>query len=204
MPTRVPAVPRGRGPGRRGVGGAHAPPTRRLGACRLTNCFLILRNLRTAAAGMKVGEVGRRRAGRRRRGLCTALGERLLGLFRRGASSRPARPRRPRRGGGPSQPAARGEGREARRRARRRPGRAGPRPRPGRLVGGPSRSEEDLDRDRSESETARCSDAGDDRADQCSALASPWTESQCVGSLLSCRRMGTRTKSFSQTEPSFR
>ena len=46
----------------------------------------------------------------------------------------------------------------------------------------------DLDRDRSEArepetETARCSIEGDDRADQCSALASPWTESQCVGSL---------------------
>ena len=47
---------------------------------------------------------------------------------------------------------------------------------------------DDLDRDRSEprepdTETARCSVDGDDRADQCSALASPWTESQCVGSL---------------------
>ena len=47
---------------------------------------------------------------------------------------------------------------------------------------------DDLDRDRSdprlpETETARCSTEGDDRADQCSALASPWTESQCVGSL---------------------
>ena len=46
----------------------------------------------------------------------------------------------------------------------------------------------DLDRDRSEprepeTETARCCISGDDRADQCSALASPWTESQCVGSL---------------------
>ena len=46
----------------------------------------------------------------------------------------------------------------------------------------------DLDRDRSEArepetETARCSIEGDDRADQCSALASPCTESQCVGSL---------------------
>ena len=46
----------------------------------------------------------------------------------------------------------------------------------------------DLDRDRSEprepeTETARCSIEGDDRADQCSALASPCTESQCVGSL---------------------
>ena len=44
------------------------------------------------------------------------------------------------------------------------------------------RSEDDFERDRSESETARCSVDGDDRADQCSALASPWTESQCVGS----------------------
>ena len=47
---------------------------------------------------------------------------------------------------------------------------------------------DDLDRDRSEprdpeTETARCSVEGDDRADQCSALASPCTESQCVGSL---------------------
>ena len=48
---------------------------------------------------------------------------------------------------------------------------------------------EDLDRDRSEprepeTETARCCISGDDRADQCSADASPCTESQCVGSLL--------------------
>ena len=47
---------------------------------------------------------------------------------------------------------------------------------------------DDFDRDRSEArepetDTARCSVDGDDRADQCSALASPWTESQCVGSL---------------------
>ena len=48
---------------------------------------------------------------------------------------------------------------------------------------------EDLDRDRSEprepeTETARCCISGDDRADQCSALASPCTESQWLGSLL--------------------
>ena len=45
------------------------------------------------------------------------------------------------------------------------------------------RSDEDFERDRSESETARCSVDGDDRADQCSADASPWTESQWLGSL---------------------
>ena len=68
---------------------------------------------------------------------------------------------------------------------------------------------EDLDRDRSEprepeTETARCSVEGEDRADQCSALASPWTESQCVGSLSWHRRMGTMTKSFSNVLPSAR
>ena len=63
------------------------------------------------------------------------------------------------------------------------------RSRPSQPPDGSESVSEDLDRDRSEprepeTETARCSVEGDDRADQCSALASPWTESQCVGSLL--------------------
>ena len=86
-------------------------------------------------------------------GLCTALGERLLGL------SRAARHRVRRALGEPDRDRARGGSSE-------------------------ETSDEDFERDRSESETARCSVDGDDRADQCSALASPWTESQCVGSLL--------------------
>ena len=138
-------------------------------------------------------------------GLCTALGERLLGLFRA------ARHRGQRALGGLGAVEAVASG-------RRRPARGEavrpdelPEDDPGepdrdRARGGSSEetSDEDFERDRSESETARCSVDGDDRADQCSALASPWTESQCVGSLLSCRRMGTIVKSFSQTEPSAR